>query len=194
MTCLLPYMTIMTHGVINKNVMSIHTTSNEHIEKLVASAGKNIKTEATKELANAKKEERQEVYDGLTIEELGNKIERNLNSSLTGYGQIFANYSIELGVDPYLALAIVLHETGCKYNCSYLTNACHNIGGQKGTGCGEYAYFGSMEEGIYAFLNNLHKNYYLYGLTTTAQIGKKYAEDPEWPSKVNRHIYNIQNS
>ena len=48
----------MTHGIINKNVMSIHTTSNEHIEKLVASAGKNIKTEATKELANAKKEER----------------------------------------------------------------------------------------------------------------------------------------
>ena len=134
------------------------------------------------------------VYDGLTLEQLGQKLEKNLNSTLVGKGQVFANYAIELGIDPYLALAIVLHETGCSYNCSYLTNACNNIGGQKGTGCGEYAYFNSLDEGIYAFLNNLHKNYYAYGLVNPETIGPKYAEDPQWSIKVSNQIVKIRNS
>ena len=53
------------------------------------------------------------VYDGLTKEELVDKLNRNLNSTLSGTGEIFANYAIEYGIDPYLAVAIVLHETGC---------------------------------------------------------------------------------
>ncbi|MGN1312229.1 MAG: glucosaminidase domain-containing protein [Bacilli bacterium] len=134
------------------------------------------------------------VYDGLTLNQLGEKIERNLSSTLVGKGQTFANYAIELGVDPYIGLAIVLHETGCSYGCSYLTNACNNIGGQKGSGCGAYAYFDSLDAGIYAFLSNLSNNYFSYGLNTPELIGPKYAEDPEWSYKVGKYIEKIKNN
>ena len=38
--------------------------------------------------------------------------------------------------DSYVAVAIMLHETGCKSNCSSLVRNCNNVGGQKGSpGC-----------------------------------------------------------
>lgn len=75
--------------------------------------------------------ERVEVYDNLTIEELTDKLNRTLSSDLSGKGESFAKYSIDLGVDPYLAVAIAMHETGCTWNCSYLAKTCNNVGGQK---------------------------------------------------------------
>ena len=39
-----------------------------------------------------------------------------------------------------LAVAISLHETGCKWTCSTLVTKCNNIGGQKGSGCGNGGY------------------------------------------------------
>lgn len=137
---------------------------------------------------------REEVFDGLTIEELTEKLDRVLSSDLSGMGHAYAKYSIELGVDPYLAVAISMHETGCTWNCSYLAKTCHNVGGQKGTGCGEYASFNTMEDGIYAFIANIKKNYVDYGLMNADQMNPKYAEDPGWASKVNKYIEKIKNS
>jgi hypothetical protein len=111
-----------------------------------------------------------------------------LNSTLSGKGETFAQYSIELGIDPYLAVAIVMHETGCKWGCSYLVNACNNVGGQKGSGCGDYSYFDSLDDGIIAFIDNLERNYISYGLTTPEAINPKYAEDPNWAKNVNKYI------
>ena len=136
---------------------------------------------------------RVEVYDGLTMEELTDKLNRTLSSDLTNMGYAYANYSIELGVDPYLAVAISMHETGCKWNCSYLAKVCNNIGGQKGSGCGDYAAFDSLEEGIYAFISNIKRNYVDYGLLTAEEMNPKYAEDPMWSSKVNKYIEEIKN-
>ena len=64
-------------------------------------------------------EVRKIVYDGMTLKELGEKLDRSMGSSLDGYGEYFASYALEKGVDPYLALGIVLLETGCKWGCSY---------------------------------------------------------------------------
>ena len=97
-----------------------------------------------------------------------------------------------MGVDPYMATAIILHETGCTWGCSYLVNACNNVGGQKGSGCGAYAYFNSLDEGIMAFINNLSRNYIDYGLTTPELINPKYAEDPNWAKNVNKYIEQIK--
>ena len=138
--------------------------------------------------------ERIEVYDGLTMEELADKLNRTLSSDLTGMGYAYANYSIELGVDPYLAVAISMHETGCAWNCSYIAKTCNNIGGQKGSGCGEYAAFESLESGIYEFIANIKRNYVDYGLTTAEAMNPKYAEDYTWSSKVNNYIEKIKNS
>jgi hypothetical protein len=138
------------------------------------------------------------VYDGMTMEELATKLEKNLKSTLKGYGTVFAEYSIKYEVDPYLSLAIVLHETGCySGKCSTLASKCNNIGGMKGSpGCGGGAYkkFSSLEDGIEAFYKNLSKNYYKKGLTTPETIGKKYAESESWPTRIRYYMNIIEKS
>lgn len=137
------------------------------------------------------------VYDGLTLDELSEKIEKNLNSTISGYGRVFASRSIELGLDPYLAVSIMLHETGCKWTCSSLMQKCNNVGGMKGSpGCngGSYKKFDTLEEGIESFLTMLYNNYYAKGATTPEQIGPRYAADPNWATKVNNYINQIKNS
>ena len=132
------------------------------------------------------------VYDGKTLDELVNKINKSLNSTISNKGDLIVSYSLEKGVDPYMATAIMLHETGCKWNCSRLVRECNNVGGQKGKGCGSYGYFNSLDEGIKAFIDNLERNYISYGLTTPEQINPKYAEDPKWSKKVNKYIEEIK--
>ena len=134
------------------------------------------------------------VYDGMTMEELAAKLELSLNSDLQGYGMSFAKYSIEYGVDPYLALAITLHETGCTWNCSSLVKKCNNVGGMKGSGCGSYAAFSSLDEGIEAMIRNLANNYINVGLTTPETIGRKYAASETWPVKIQYYMTKIRNA
>ena len=136
------------------------------------------------------------VYDGLTFEELANKLNRNLKSTLSGYGETFASFALAYNVDPYLALAIVLHETGCGFGtCSTLASKCNNIGGMRGNrGCGGYAKFATLEIGIEAFFRNLADNYYKKGLTTPQTIGKKYAESSTWASRIEYYINQIKQS
>ena len=131
------------------------------------------------------------VYDGLTLDELAAKLDKSLTSTLSGTGMAFAKRSIELGLDPYLAVAIVLHETGCKWKCSTLVNECNNVGGMKGSpGCGggPYKAFNTLDEGINSYLDNLYYNYYAKGLTTAETMNSKYAASTTWASKVNYYI------
>lgn len=133
--------------------------------------------------------------ESLSYDELVAKLNRSLNSTLAGKGDSFAKYATELGIDPYLAVAIVLHETGCKWNCSTLLKQCNNVGGMKGSpGCngGSYKAFSSLDEGIKAFMNNLYKNYYAYGLTTPETIGPKYAASNTWASQVRAYMSEIE--
>lgn len=135
------------------------------------------------------------VYDNLTLDELSAKLDKSLNSTLSGQGNTFATYAVELGIDPYLSVAIVLHETGCKWNCSTLLKQCNNVGGMKGSpGCngGSYKAFPSLEEGIKAYMDNLQRNYFSLGLTTPETIGPKYAASSTWASKVNAYINEIK--
>ena len=138
------------------------------------------------------------VYDGMTLDELGEKLEINLKSTLKGYGHVLAEYALNYEVDPYLSLAIILHETGCySGQCSSLARKCNNIGGMKGSpGCGggSYKKYKTLDAGIEAFFKNLSKNYYQKGLTTPEKIGKKYAQSTTWASRVKYYINMIKNS
>ena len=137
------------------------------------------------------------VYDGLTMNELAEKLERNLNSTLDGTGILFAEHSIELGLDPYLAVSIVLLETGCNWECSQLVKQCYNVGGVKGSpGCfgGSYQSYSSLEDGIISYLDLLYNNYYSKGLTTAELMNPKYAESKTWAQKVNKYIEKIKAS
>ena len=137
--------------------------------------------------------ERDEVYEGMTMDELAEQINKSLASNLTGKGYLYASYSLEKGVDPFLAVAISLEETGCTWGCSYLVRACNNVGGMKGSGCGSYGAFPTLDDGIRAFIDNIARNYVAYGLTTADTMNPKYAENPKWASNVNAYIERIRN-
>ena len=128
------------------------------------------------------------VYLDMTLDDLTNQLNKSLSSNIEGMGYLIASYSLEHNVDPFMATAIMLHETGCRWNCSYIVRECNNVGGQKGSGCGAYGYFNTLEEGIMAFIDNLERNYINYGLTTPELINPKYAEDPNWSVNVNKYI------
>lgn len=135
------------------------------------------------------------VYDGLTYDELVDKINLSLHSTISNKGDLFVSYSLEVGVNPYLAVAIVLHETGCKWECSNLVKKCNNVGGQKGgPSCngGSYKSYPSLDEGIKGYIDNLSKNYIQKGLLTPEQIGPKYAASKTWATKINKYIKEIK--
>ena len=135
------------------------------------------------------------VYEGMTLNELSEKLNRSLNSTISGKGELIASYSLERGVDPYLAMGVMLLETGCNWTCSGLVTKCNNVGGQKGSpSCngGSYKKYDTLELGIKGYMDNIKKNYYDYGLTTPETMNKKYAADPNWSVKVNKYIDSIK--
>ena len=132
------------------------------------------------------------VYDGMTLEELSAKLNRYLKNELKGKGELIASYSLKKGVDPYIATAIMMHETGCKWNCSRIMRECNNVGGKKGSGCGSYQYYDTLDEGIKKLISYLSKNYFKKGLDTPKEINKKYATDKKWYKKINKYVKEIK--
>ena len=64
----------------------------------------------------------------------------------------------------------------------------------KGSGCGSYAAFSSLDEGIEAMIRNLANNYINVGLTTPETIGRKYAASETWPTKIEYYMNQIRNA
>lgn len=136
---------------------------------------------------------RVEVFDGLTMEELADKLNRSLRAEISGKGYTIASKCLELGVDPYVATAIILHETGCgQGSCSHIARTCYNFGGQKGSGCGAYQRFASVDDGLNGMISNLYRNFYSKGLTTIDSIAPRYAESPTWPAKIHGYVDRIR--
>ena len=139
-----------------------------------------------------------EVYEGMTIEELAEKLNRNLgNDIIAGKGMLIASECINKGVDPYVATSIILHETGCKTKCSNLARYCYNFGGQKGKpSCngGSFKKFDTIDAGLVGMISNLYKNYYAMGLNTVETIAPKYCEGNTWAGKINWFVNSIRNS
>ncbi len=176
-------------------ILAINDAANEQKESKTTKTTKK-KTTTTKKTTSSSSTK--VVYAGMTLEQLAKKLDKNLKSTLKGYGMVFAKSSIKYGVDPYLAVAIVLHETGCNSGtCSSLVRNCNNVGGMKGKStCGgsSYAKFSSLNTGIDAFFKNLSNNYYKKGLKTPESIGKKYAESSTWATKIRYYMKKIKNS
>ena len=142
----------------------------------------------------AVKIEREEVYAGLTIEELTLKLNRYLRDkgALANQGSLIATQSLALGVDPYVAVAIMMHETGCNKECSRLVKNKNNVGGMRGRS-GRWQSFATLEDGINGFLSNLSKNYYKKGLNTPEKMAKKYAGgSTSWAGKIRNYMAVIE--
>ena len=137
---------------------------------------------------------RLEVFDGLTMDELAEKLNRSLgNAVLAGKGYLIASYSLSKGVDPYVVTAIMIHETG--RGTSRMARECNNVAGQKGApSCmGSYKGYATIDDGIKGAIDNLYKNYYARGLTTVEAIGPRYAESGTWVSMINGYVNSIRN-
>lgn len=186
---------ISYNGYLNlkyfRNIIEAKEISNINISLVEDKTKEIIKKDVTKE-------DDKIIYEGLTKQELIDKLNKNLNSALTNTGNYFVDYYIKTGLDPYLAVSIVLHETGCKWNCSGLVTDCNNIGGIKGgeKQCGTTGYraYDSLEEGINGYLDMLYNNYYKEGLTTPELINPKYAASTTWSTKINNYINEIRQS
>ena len=178
--------------IILSGVMIKVNDKNKEFE-VIANVDENITT--TEEVSTTTT--RKVVWDDLTVEELTLKLNKNLYSDLEGMGEHFARYTEETGLDPYLAVAIVNLETGCKWGCSTLARSCNNIGGIKGSpSCngGAYKRFDSLEEGIKSYLDLVYYNYYSVGLDTAEKMNPKYAESTSWAFKVNNYYNDIKNT
>ena len=132
------------------------------------------------------------VYDNLTMDELSSKIDSVFSSDLSGYGEFVARTALEYEVDPIVAASIMLHETGCKWTCSYLMKNYHNVGGMRSSN--GYMHFANLEAGIESFIRNLAYNYYAKGLNTPELINKKYAESTDWYKKIYYYMNLIKES
>lgn len=142
-------------------------------------------------------EEDEIVFEGMTLDELTEKLNRSLKSDIAGTGYYYAKYSMQYKIDPYLAVAISLHETGCNNKCSPLVVKCNNVGGQKfkpSCGGGAYGRNDTLEQGIERFVRNIAVGYYAYGLTTPELMVDKYegTGSKTWAPAVNRYINSIK--
>lgn len=136
------------------------------------------------------------IYEGKTLTELTNQLNKSLKGYLTNTGIFFAEFTKDTGLDPYLAVSITLLETGCNWQCSTLTRECNNIGGLKGSGScngGSYSKYDTLEQGITAYLNIIYNNYYLKGMKTPEQMNPVYAASSQWANKVNNYIESVRN-
>lgn len=132
------------------------------------------------------------VYDGMTLNQLSAKLDRSLKSSLTGKGSVYAKYSIEYGVDPYLAVAISLHETGCNWSCSNLVKTKNNVGGLFGKG-GALS-FSTLDEGIRYYISYIKTNYVAKGKTKSIEMTGYAANTKTWSDKVERYYTKVKNA
>lgn len=127
------------------------------------------------------------IFDGMTVSELTNKLNKSLNSYIANTGYYYADFTRKTGMDPYLTVAITLLETGCNGTCNSWAVRCNNFGGLIGL-C-----YPTLEEGMNGYLNILYNNYYLKGLTTSELIGTKYAPgNSQWANKVNNYYNQIK--
>ncbi|MCH5166530.1 MAG: glucosaminidase domain-containing protein [Erysipelotrichales bacterium] len=192
-----PKYKVATVKKVNTTTTSIITTlSNIEEEETV----EEVVDETTKipyEVAPTFEDDGSIIYDGMTLTELTNKLNRSLNGYLTNTGYFFAKNTKDTGMDPYLSVSIVLLETGCKWTCSSLTTKCNNIGGLKGgSSCngGSYSKYDTLDEGIAGYLGIIYNNYYLKGMDTAEKMASTYAASPVWASKVNNYINEVKNA
>ena len=183
---------------------SKNVTQKLNSENQAKTTEKSLETNKTtvtkKEISNAATSNKQatttnqKLYKGMTTNQIAAKLNKSLKSDLAGKGNLIATYSVGKGVDPFVATAIMLVETGCNSeNCSRLVKACNNVGGMVGgSGCNGYMSFETLDMGIKKFIDNLAKNYYAQGLDTPEKMNPKYAASKTWSAQVNNYVAQLK--
>lgn len=103
------------------------------------------------------------------------QLDSMLGGVLKGHGADYLKYSQQYNVDPALAAAISISETG--HGTSYAARVQNNPGGimDWNNNWKTVKQFSSLEEGIKYQIKNLKDTYISQGLTSIEAIGSKYA-------------------
>ena len=128
-------------------------------------------------------------FEGKSIIEVGEILNKTLSGIFTGKGESFARLSMEKGMDPFLLAAISAHETG--NGTSSAARNKYNFGGI--TCSGKLCTYSSFDEGLESYISVVYRNYFSKGLTTPEAMNKKYAQSTTWASKVNYWYNTLKN-
>ncbi|MCR0315858.1 glucosaminidase domain-containing protein [[Clostridium] innocuum] len=116
-------------------------------------------------------------------------LDKAFENKLSGQGEYFYKQCKKYSVDPYLAAAIAILES--YRGSSTIATYNNNIGGMRVAG--NWLSFGTIEEGITAFIKNIGHNYVSYGLDTPETMVSKYAEGSStWVQSVNEFYYKLK--
>lgn len=135
-------------------IAKAETNESKEVIQIDQEEEKSLKTQKNAELESLEKIE--ELSNECTLDEVSCKIKK---------------VAQDYGVDWRLAIAISMHETG-KYT-SVAFKEMNNVGGNFKSG--SLMTFGSLDEGIEFFVNNLKTKYIDLGLDTIEEISVKYA-------------------
>lgn len=128
-------------------------------------------------------------FEGKSVLEVAEVLNKTLGGILVNQGEAFARLSMEKGMDPYLLVAISIHETG--NGTSSAARNKYNFGGLMCSG--RLCTYSSVEDGIEKYINIVYKNYFSQGLTTAETMNKKYAASTSWAMQVNAWYDRIKN-
>ncbi len=142
-------------------------------------------------------------YQGEDAVKIGHKIDNFLKDKMEGKGEVISKYAINSKLDPYLVASMIIEESGCDSECSFLVDKCNNIGklyynekslGQKACLGGYYQQFDSIEDSVRSYVRYVKENFYDKELTNLNDIYKVYKKDVRWLFRVNERMNNIKKS
>ena len=193
--CLIAFIGFSKAGILfsasGKNIITVSTPKkafdpNNYVASMNAVMEKKQQTNTAKETVTSSDAI---AFEGKSIAEVGEVLNKTLGGVLSGWGETIARLSMEKGMDPYLLSAISVHETG--NGTSSAARNKYNFGGiMCSSGLCRYS---SVEDGIVSFVNVVYNNYYSKGLTTAESMNKKYAASSSWATKVNSWYNTIKN-
>ncbi len=121
------------------------------------------------------------------------------NTPMAGLGKAFKAAENRSGINAFALASIAIHESA--YGRSRIAKQKNNLFGFQAYDGSPYKSaksFSSREQGIYHVADYLKRNYltaggkYYNGVTLQA-IGKRYASDPQWATKVESIMRNLSN-
>lgn len=119
------------------------------------------------------------------------QLDAKLKNKLKGMGEVFVSCQEKYGVNAVFLAAIAIHESGNgSSKAAKNKNNFFGLMGKKGQ-----LKFSSPQECIECAANNLTKKdgyYFGKGRYTIGKIGRKYASDKKWSSRVIKTMKSIQ--
>ena len=142
-------------------------------------------------------------YEGENAVKIGQKIDNFLKGKMAGKGEVISKYAINSNLNPYLVAGMIIEESECDLECSFLVKKCNNVAKLKydandlsQASClgGYYQKFNSLDDSIKSYIKYIKTNFYDKELTTVSDIANNYKKNVRWVFRVNQKMDNIKKS